>query len=98
MDFSLSARALPALPCKPDIAQDVANRRMFAWVTTTLVLFLAITSYAARIWARKKSFQPLKWDDLLMGIGLLITFEPAICEYLREITLALFILCNGSLI
>jgi len=35
-----------------------------------------------RIWARKKSGMQLKWDDWLMGLGLLITVEPAICEYL----------------
>ncbi|RDL40143.1 uncharacterized protein BP5553_00122 [Venustampulla echinocandica] len=80
MDFTHFARALP--PCQPDIPEDVANRRMFAWITTTLVLVLAVVSYGARIWARKKSYQPLKWDDFLMGLGLLITFEPAICEYL----------------
>lgn len=74
-------RAAP--PCPPDIPSDVANRRMFAWVSTTLVLVLAVLSYVLRIWARKKSYQPLRWDDYLMGIGLLITFEPAICEYMR---------------
>jgi hypothetical protein len=74
-------RAAP--PCPHDIPSDVANRRMFAWVSTTLVLVLAILSYILRIWARRKSYQPLKWDDYLMGIGLLITFEPAICEYMR---------------
>lgn len=74
-------RAAP--PCAHDIPSDVANRRLFAWVSTTLVLVLAILSYVLRIWARKKSFQPLKLDDYLMGIGLLITLEPAICEYMR---------------
>ena len=74
-------RAAP--PCAHDIPSDVANRRLFAWVSTTLVLVLAISSYVLRIWARKKSFQPLKLDDYLMGIGLLITLEPAICEYMR---------------
>jgi hypothetical protein len=70
-------------PCAHDIPSDVANRRLFAWVSTTLVLALAILSYVLRLWARKRSFQPLKWDDWLMGIGLLITLEPAICEYMR---------------
>lgn len=73
-------RAAP--PCLHDIPSDVANRRLFAWVSTTLVLALAIVSYVLRLLARKKSFQPLKWDDYLMGIGLLIILEPAICEYL----------------
>lgn len=72
-----------APPCPHDIPSDVANRRMFAWVSTTLVLVLAILSYVLRIWARRKSFQRLGWDDYLMGIGLLITLEPAICEYMR---------------
>lgn len=74
-------RAVATL-CLEDIPSDVAKRRMFAWVSTTLVLVLAIASYALRLLARRKSFQSLKWDDCLMGIGLLITLEPAICEYL----------------
>lgn len=73
----MSPTALP-----PDIPSDVANRRLFAWVSTTIVLSLAILSYILRIWARKKSGQQLKWDDWLMGVGLVITTEPAICEYL----------------
>jgi hypothetical protein len=67
---------------QPDIPSDVYNRRIFAWVSTTFVLALAIISYVLRIWARKKSGMQLKWDDWLMGLGLLITVEPAICEYL----------------
>ncbi|KAH6683060.1 hypothetical protein B0J14DRAFT_137725 [Halenospora varia] len=74
----MDARAV----CLEDIPSDVANKRMFAWVSTTLILVLATTSYVLRMWARKKSFQQYKWDDYLMGIGLLITFEPAICEYM----------------
>lgn len=77
---SIHAMSPGALP--PDIPSDVANRRLFAWVSTTIVLSLAILSYVLRIWARKKSAQSLKWDDWLMGIGLLISTEPAICEYL----------------
>ena len=66
----------------PDDPADVAKRRLFAWLSTTIVLSLAILSYVLRIWARKKSGQKLKWDDWLMGIGLVISTEPAICEYL----------------
>ena len=79
MSPAVYARALP-----PDIPSDVANRLMFAWVATTIVLALAILSYILRIWARMKSGQQLKWDDWLMGVGLIITMEPAICEYLRK--------------
>jgi hypothetical protein len=79
MSPTVYARALP-----PDIPSDVANRRLFAWASTTIVLTLAILSYILRIWARRKSGQQLKWDDWLMGAGLIITMEPAICEYLRK--------------
>jgi hypothetical protein len=77
MSTTIYARALP-----PDIPSDVENRRLFAWISTTIVLALAILSFVLRIWARVKSAQQLRWDDWLMGIGLLITMEPAICEYL----------------
>lgn len=80
--FSQVIERAAATPCLPDIASDVASRRIFAWVSTTTVLVLAIASYALRLLARRKSFQPLKWDDYLMGLGLMITMEPAICEYL----------------
>ena len=67
---------------KPDIPSDVANRRLFAALSTSIVLALAILSYVLRIGARKKSGQKLELDDWLMGLGLLISIEPAICEYL----------------
>ena len=65
----------------PDDSTDVANRRVFAWVSTTLILVLSICSYAIRLWARRLSRQPLKVDDYLMGVGLLLSFIPAVSEY-----------------
>jgi hypothetical protein len=65
----------------PDDPSDVASRRMFAWVSTTLVLCLSISSYFMRLWARRMSEQQFKADDFLMGVGLLLSFVPAICEY-----------------
>jgi hypothetical protein len=70
---------MPALP--PDNPTDVYNRRAFAYASTTVVLALSIISYILRIGARRKSGQPLKWDDFLMGVGLFISFLPAACEY-----------------
>ncbi len=73
---------MPALP--PDNPTDVYNRRAFAYASTTVVLVLSVISYILRIGARRKSGQKLKWDDWLMGIGLLISFLPAISEYVCQ--------------
>lgn len=77
-----AVRAAPAMKGPPDIPSEVQSRRLFAVISTTIVLFFAVLSYGLRLWARKRSFQKLQVDDWLMGVGLLITFEPAICEYL----------------
>lgn len=68
--------------CQPDIPGDVHSRRMFALIPTTIILILSILTYAMRLYCRKKTGQRIGWDDILMGCGLLISFEPAICEYL----------------
>lgn len=68
--------------CLPDDPTDVHNRQTFAIVPTTIVLFLSILTYALRILARKKTRQELRWDDFLMGIGLVLSIEPAICEFM----------------
>lgn len=65
----------------PDDPSDVAGRRTFAWVSTTLVLVLSICSYFMRLWARRLSGQRLKADDYLMAVGLLLSLIPAISEY-----------------
>ena len=75
-------RAAPVLTGPPDIPHEVQTRRLFAVISTTVVLGFAILSYGLRLWARKRSFQNLSIDDWLMGAGLLITLEPAICEYM----------------
>jgi hypothetical protein len=86
MDAIMAARGAPALTGPPDISSEVRSRRLFAVLSTSIVLALAILSYILRLWARKRSFQKLQVDDWLMGVGLLITFEPAICEYLCKET------------
>ncbi|KAK9792223.1 putative Integral membrane protein [Seiridium cardinale] len=68
--------------CLSDDPADVRGRQIFAIVPTTLVLFLSILTYALRILAKRKTRQELGWDDYLMGIGLIISIEPAICEFL----------------
>ena len=68
--------------CPPDDPAEVHSRRMFALIPTTIILILSILTYALRLYCRKKTGQRLGWDDILMGCGLLISFEPAICEYL----------------
>jgi hypothetical protein len=73
-----------AAPCPPDDPDDVYNKRMFGLVPTTIVLVLSIATYALRIYCRRKTGQGIKWDDILMGIGTVISFEPAICEFLRK--------------
>lgn len=78
-------RDAPAMTGPPDIPSEVRTRQLFAVISTTIVLAFAILSYGLRLWARKRSFQKLQADDWLMGVGLLITLEPAICEYLRKL-------------
>lgn len=68
----------------PDNPAEVYHIRAFAYASTTVVLVLSILSYVLRIGARRKSGQPLKWDDHLMGIGLFISLLPAISEYVCE--------------
>lgn len=85
MDWNV-VRVASAMTGLPDIPSEVRTRQLFAVISTTVVLSFAILSYILRLWARRRSFQNLQADDWLMGIGLLITLEPAICEYLcREL-------------
>lgn len=79
-----AVRQAPAMAGPPDIPGEVRTRQLFAVISTTIVLAFAILSYGLRLWARRRSFQSLQIDDWLMGAGLLITLEPAICEYLRK--------------
>lgn len=48
------------------------------------MLILSLLTYGLRIVARVKTSQRVGWDDYLMGLGLLLSLEPAICQYLRE--------------
>jgi hypothetical protein len=82
MDGLLAYRQEPVTSGPPDIPSQVLSRQLFAIISTSIVLGFAIISYGLRLWARKRSFQKLQMDDYLMGAGLLITLEPAICEYL----------------
>jgi hypothetical protein len=76
----------PRAYCPPDIPSDVYNKQMFALVPTLIILVLSIVTYGLRVFCRHKTGQRLGWDDWLMGIGLLISIEPAICEFLCEFT------------
>lgn len=73
--------------CPPDIPEDVYNRQLFGVIPTTIILILSLLTYGLRIVARVRTSQRVGWDDYLMGIGLLISLEPAICQYLREFVL-----------
>ncbi|KAH8763669.1 hypothetical protein F5883DRAFT_422658 [Diaporthe sp. PMI_573] len=68
--------------CPPDIPEDVYNRQLFGVIPTTVILILSLLTYGLRIVARVKTSQRVGWDDYLMGIGLLLSLEPAICQYL----------------
>lgn len=70
--------------CPPDIPDDVYNRQLFGVIPTTIMLILSLLTYGLRIVARVKTSQRVGWDDYLMGLGLLLSLEPAICQYLRE--------------
>jgi hypothetical protein len=74
----------PRAFCPPDIPQDVYNKQMFALVPTIIILALSIITYGLRIFCRRRTGQYIGWDDWLMGAGLLISIEPAICEFLRK--------------
>lgn len=73
-------------PCLPDNPSDVVYRQVIAVVPTTTILLLAVLTYGLRIVARAQTRQKIWWDDYLMGVGLLLSFEPAICQYLRKFT------------
>lgn len=73
---------LAAEACPPDDPYDVYSRRIFALVPTIIILVLSILTYGLRVYCRKKTGQGIRSDDILMGIGLFISFEPAICEFL----------------
>lgn len=62
---------------------DVYYRQEVAIIPTTLILFFAVLTYGLRIIARLLTRQKIWWDDFLMGIGLILSWEPAICQYLR---------------
>jgi hypothetical protein len=70
--------------CPPDIPEDVYHRQLYGVIPTTITLILSLSTYGLRIVARAKTNQSLRWDDYFMGVGLLISLEPAICQYLRE--------------
>jgi hypothetical protein len=84
--FTLAGTAtiddLGARACLPDNPDDVYGLRVFALVPTIIIMVLSITTYGLRLFCRKKTGQALWWDDYLMGIGLLISLEPSICEFL----------------
>lgn len=77
----------PPSVCLPDIPADVYNRQIIAIVPTTVILFLSVLTYGLRIIARSQTKQSLGWDDYLMGLGLIILFQPSICQYLRKSSL-----------
>lgn len=62
--------------CPPDDPAEVHSRRMFALIPTTIILTLSILTYALRLYCRRNTGQRIGWDDILMGCGLLISFEP----------------------
>ncbi|RKU48546.1 hypothetical protein DL546_007390 [Coniochaeta pulveracea] len=66
----------------PDDPDDVRRLQTFALVPTIIIMVLSITTYLLRLYCRKKTGQDLGCDDYLMGIGLLISLEPCICEIL----------------
>lgn len=59
---------------------------MFALIPTVIIMVLSITTYSLRLYCRRKTGQKLGWDDYLMGIGLLISLEPCICELLCKLS------------
>ncbi|KAB5550011.1 hypothetical protein GE09DRAFT_966015, partial [Coniochaeta sp. 2T2.1] len=68
--------------CPPDIPSVIRQKQLFALVPTIIIMILSINTYGLRLFCRRKTGQKLWWDDYLMGIGLLISLEPSICEFL----------------
>lgn len=68
--------------CIPDDPDDVRRLQEFALVPIIIIMFLSITTYGLRLYCRKKTAQVIGWDDMLMGIGLISSLEPSICEIL----------------
>ncbi|KAI3396244.1 hypothetical protein diail_12388 [Diaporthe ilicicola] len=68
--------------CLPDIPEDVYNKQLFGVVPTTIILVLSLLTYGLRIVSRVNTSQKVGWDDYLMGIGLFLSLEPTICQYL----------------
>ncbi len=61
---------------------DVESLRLFAWVTTSVILSLSTITLILRYAARWKQFKGLKLDDYLISAGYLIALMPAICIYI----------------
>ncbi|KAK1751006.1 hypothetical protein QBC47DRAFT_351784 [Echria macrotheca] len=80
--FLLDEKIQGRAACPRDDPDDVYNRRLFALVPTVIIMVLTVITYALRLYCRKRTAQKLWWDDLLMGIGVLISLEPAICQLL----------------
>ena len=70
--------------CPPDDPNVVRQKQLFALVPTIITMILSISTYGLRLLCRHNTAQKLWWDDYLMGIGLLISLEPSICELLCE--------------
>ncbi|OIW26036.1 hypothetical protein CONLIGDRAFT_684574 [Coniochaeta ligniaria NRRL 30616] len=68
--------------CPPDLDDVVYQKQLFALVPTIIIMVLSIATYGLRLFCRKKTGQKIWWDDYLMGVGLLLSLDPAICELL----------------
>lgn len=71
--------------CLPDIPSEVSSRQLFALIPSIIIMVLSILTYGLRLYCRKKTGQKLWWDDFLMGVGMLISLEPSICELLCKL-------------
>ncbi|MCJ1379282.1 hypothetical protein MMC17_002383 [Xylographa soralifera] len=60
---------------------DYAHNRSLIIGVTTAVLILAVISYALRLYARRISGARIWLDDYTIGIGLLLSFVPYVCNY-----------------
>lgn len=67
-----------------DEMTDVYFRQEIAIIPTTVILILCVLTYGLRIIARLLTKQRIWWDDIFMGFGLILSWEPAICQYLRK--------------
>ncbi len=62
---------------------DAESLRNFAYIATSIILFLSTSSLILRVFARWKQYKGFKLDDYLIFVGYFIALMPSICVFFR---------------